>query len=414
MISFNGKRRLCIRLVILAMFASASFAGLIVPQISRAEFIAAAQTTPTPKRKSTKTKALPKTAPTLAPTPDPEQARFANFKHQLHLDMELQCTQCHKFPTANWDKVREKSSAFPDVTDFPKHDSCLECHREQFFSGNPPAICSSCHVNPGPNDSTRFPFPNPREIFDATPRGKKAESEFKVEFPHDKHVEIVSRNTMPTIVRGAMFVSARAAGSEDSCKVCHSVYKPQGKDANEYFSPPPRNLGDGFWLKKGTFNVSPTGHTTCFTCHTEDSGIAPAPADCGTCHKVKQPLPQTDFSPELASKIGLDDKIMLLAWRRRTSSATFRHEWESHVDVGCSTCHNVTTLKTTVIATKKVAVLSCMPCHVTATTDDGGVLNAEVDARKKDPNFACVKCHLSYAKMPVPESHMKAIVEAGK
>lgn len=414
MITCHGKTRLWIRLAVVALFVSAAFAGLIYPQISQAGVQPVPQTTPTPKRRAAKSKSAPKADPTPAATPDPEQARFGNFKHQLHLDMELQCSQCHKFPTANWDKVRAKEVAFPDVTDFPKHDSCLDCHRDQFFNGNPPTICSNCHVNPGPSDSTRFPFPNPREIFDETPRGKKSESEFKVEFPHDKHVEIVSRNTAPRAIRGALFVNARAAASEDSCKVCHAVYRPQGKDADEYFTPPPKNLGDGFWLKKGTFERSPIGHTTCFTCHSEDSGIAPAPTDCGTCHKVKEPLPATDFSQEMANKVGLDDKIMLLAWKRRTSSATFRHEWESHADLNCSQCHNVMTLKTSVIATKKVPVLSCMGCHITGTVDDGGVLNAEVDSRKKNPNFTCVKCHISYGKMPVPESHLKAIVEAGK
>lgn len=411
-----GKSQIRIRLAVVALFASISVAGLLFPLISAAG--ESAKPTPTPRRPSrVKAKATPKpksTPPKAAPTPDPELARFAVFKHQIHLDMEIGCAQCHKVPTANWDKVRDKETAFPDVTDFPKHDSCIDCHREQFFSGKPPAICSSCHLNPGPGDSTRRPFPNPREIFDATPRGKTAVSEFKVEFPHDKHVEIVSRNGRPDPFRGGLFVNARMNSNEDSCKVCHSTYKPQGKDPVEYFSTPPKDVGDGFWLKKGTFKASPIGHTACFTCHSADTGIAPAPTDCGTCHKPKEALPATDFSADLAKKMSVDDKIMLLAWQRRTSSATFRHEWDSHVDLSCATCHNVMTLKTASIKTKKVAVMSCMGCHITATVGDGGVLNAEIEARRKDPKFSCVKCHVSFGSMPIPQSHVQAIVEAGK
>ncbi len=413
MTRLNGKRYQRFRLAVVLLFVCASFGSLFYPRILAVTHGFDAVATPTPKRRpKPKAKTVPK--PTPAPTPDPEQARFGDFKHQIHLDMEMQCSACHKVPTTNWDKVRSKDAAFPDVTDFPKHDSCIDCHREQFFTGRPPAICANCHANPGPGDSTRFPFPNPREIFDATPRGKIAESEFKVAFPHDKHVEIVSQNRSPRARDGALFVTARMSSNEDSCKVCHSTYKPQGDSNDEYFSKPPKDLGDAFWLKKGTFKASPIGHANCFTCHSADSGIAPAPTDCGTCHKVKEPLPATDFTSEFAVRMGIDDKIMLLAWKRRTSAGAFRHEWFSHAELSCATCHNVMTLNTAEIKTKKVPVTSCAGCHITATTNDGGILNSEIDAKKKDPKFSCVKCHVTFGKSPVPESHYKAVVEAGK
>ncbi|MBK8302992.1 MAG: hypothetical protein IPK98_06175 [Chloracidobacterium sp.] len=63
---------------------------------------------------------------------------------------------------------------------------------QQFFKGAKPNICSICHTNPSPRDSTRHPFPNPREIFDASPKGKTATSDFVVGFPHDKHIDIVA------------------------------------------------------------------------------------------------------------------------------------------------------------------------------------------------------------------------------
>jgi len=53
-------------------------------------------------------------------------------------------------------------------------------------------------------------------------------------------------------------------------------------------------------------------------------------------------------------------------------------------------------------------------CHITATTDDGGVLNYEIDQRRKNGSFQCVKCHLGIGARPVPDSHLKAVADAGK
>jgi hypothetical protein len=59
-----------------------------------------------------------------------------------------------------------------------------------------------------------------------------------------------------------------------------------------------------------------------------------------------------------------------------------------------------------------VSVRSCggaEGCHVTATADDGGILNYEIDKKKTSQDFACTKCHISFGKKAVPESHVKAI-----
>ena len=101
------------------------------------------------------------------------------------------------------------------------------------------------------------------------------------------------------------------------------------------------------------------------------------------------------------------------AWSSRTSSGTFRHEFPSHADLSCSTCHDVSAMNTIDQKSKKVPISSCSMCHVTATTADGGALNFEVDARKKNPSFQCVKCHVSFGTRPIPESHTKAIEAAG-
>jgi hypothetical protein len=352
-----------------------------------------------------------------APTPRPRRTavrRYSEFPHDIAAHRK-DCASCHKFPSANWKEVRKGGEAFPDITDYPRHESCLSCHRQQFFRGNPPTICSICHTKPSPNNSARHAFPNPREIFDLTARGRSAVSDFAIFFPHDKHIEIVSENANPSETQnGVRFVKAGFGGraaAEESCAVCHKTYQPQGDSEDEFFTKPPAKLGDQFWLKKGTFKTSPIGHAQCFTCHSAESGIKPAPVDCATCHKFKPAEPKSDFDAKIAAPMKITDKIIVQAWRRRDSSATFRHEFSSHAELECATCHNAATMNTLDAATKKVRVNSCAPCHITATADDGGILNFEVEARKKDAAFQCAKCHLAFGKEAIPESHLKAIAE---
>jgi hypothetical protein len=324
----------------------------------------------------------------------------------------LECSSCHKFPSDNWNKVRAGADAFPDITEYPKHESCLGCHKQQFFRGTPPNICSICHTNPGPRDSSRHPFPNPREIFDQSAKGKKAESDFAIHFSHEKHIDIVTASGgVRSPFRNASFSSRRRA--EESCSVCHKTLKPQGDSSDEYVTKPPSSVGDGFWLKKGTFKSVPISHTTCFTCHSQDSGIEPAPTNCATCHKLKPTAPPPDFDPAFAAQIGVEDRTMLDAWRRRDSSGTFRHEFQSHSEMSCDTCHNVQTINTLDARTMRVAVSSCAMCHVTATVDDGGAMNYEVQLRKTNANFRCTKCHVVFGTKPIPQSHLNAIVDAG-
>jgi hypothetical protein len=386
--------------------------GIFYARFAPNNFVASADTSATPPVKVKKQKARTEPARKEPASPD----KYSEFPHNKH---KLACSSCHKFPSSNWETVR-KTDAFPDVTDYPHHESCLNCHRQQFFSGgksgSSPAICSICHTNPSPDDSSRHPFPNPREIFDQSPKGKRAVSDFQIDFPHDKHIEIVGENRPEQMLKGTMFVNARMRrggdATETSCAVCHQIYKPQGNSDDEFVTKPPEKPSDAFWLKKGTFKTTPTGHTTCFTCHSQDTGILPAPDDCAVCHKLApETNAKTDFDAALASTMGITDKIMLTAWQKRDSSATFRHEFVSHTELKCASCHNAATIKTLDAQTKKVGVTSCSGCHITATSDDGGILNYEIDARKKDAKFECVKCHNAFGKAPIPDSHFKAVAE---
>lgn len=355
--------------------------------------------------------------PKVAPKPKIDYGKFSHTTHVL--TQKLACNSCHKVPSKNWNVVRKGDAAFQDVADFPEHSSCLNCHRSQFFARERPApvICSNCHLAVTPRDTARWLFPSLGDLTDPKLKRRVFVSEFGVGFPHDKHIDVVGTLT-PGSRGSASFVNAlfqdKKAGPPKSCPVCHETYQPQGKSSEEYIVKPPKDIGDNFWLKKGTFKTIPNSHTICFTCHNPDSGIAPEPKNCETCHKLMQPQPlKTDFDPKLAPTMGAD-ALMLARWSRRQSAGGFRHEGGMHPDLNCMDCHNVATAAFSTVdpKTMKIAVKSCGGadgCHITQTLDDGGALNFETDARKKNPNFVCTKCHVVFGKEPLPENHAQAI-----
>jgi hypothetical protein len=282
-----------------------------------------------------------------------DYSRFshANAKHRL------ECQTCHKFPSPNWKAARKESDAFPDISEFPEHQSCIACHRKQFFARERPAprICSNCHVKASPRDTSRFPFPSLGAAFWASARGREFVPDFRVAFPHDKHQD----------------------SGADNCATCHETLKE-------------------------TFKSLPLTHSQCFSCHNQESELAPLPQSCSSCHQPAGVNAHVDFDPKVAKTTGFDDPITLLVWRRRTAAGAFRHE--VHGEIECTKCHDLKTLKP--------AVKSCggaEGCHITATTDDGGILNYEMDQRKANAQFVCVKCHIVYGSRPVPASHPAAV-----
>src|SRR5438552_11786601 len=94
---------------------------------------------------------------------------YAKFSHQTHVvTQKLACNSCHKIPSKNWNSVRKGNAAFADVTDFPEHSSCLNCHRAQFFARErpAPAICSNCHIAVSKRDTSRWLFPSLGDLTD--------------------------------------------------------------------------------------------------------------------------------------------------------------------------------------------------------------------------------------------------------
>jgi hypothetical protein len=369
-----------------------------------------------PQRRSQGNRPQKRVAPPKTPRID-----YIKFSHQTHaVTQKLACNSCHKVPSKNFKETRKGDAVFPDVTDFPEHASCLDCHRSQFFARERPAppICSNCHIAIGPRDTSRWLFPSLGDVTDAKLKRRELVSEFGVGFPHDKHIDVVGFNFPGSKGRrwlvNASLQEKQKDGPPKSCSVCHETYQPQGNSSEEYVTKPPKDLGDNFWLKKGTFKTIPNSHTICFTCHSADSGIAPEPKDCNVCHKLITPAQlKFDFDAKLAATMGTD-AIMLSRSSRRISAGGFRHEGGEHPDLNCLGCHNAASsvFNTLDAKTLKVPVKSCggaAGCHITATTDAGGALNFELDQKKKDPAFVCTKCHVAFGRDGVPENHRQAI-----
>ena len=350
------------------------------------------------------------------------QIDYSRFSHVTHVsNQKLACDSCHKFPTSNWKEVRKADAAFPDVAEFPEHSSCLNCHRQQFFARERPApvICSNCHVAVRPKDTARFLFPSLGDVSDSISKRRDAVSEFAVNFPHQTHMDVIGSNSNRQLEREVRFVHAgfqtKSAEQSDpkNCVICHQTYQPQGESSDEYVTKPPKTLGDAFWLKKGTFKTIPVSHAPCSSCHNTDAGIEPAPSKCDACHKLLPVQTATsDFDPKLAVTMGITDRFILARWTRRESSGTFPHEGGMHPTLTCTSCHNIPSMNTAEPKTLKVSVKSCGGtdgCHITATADEGGALNFEIDQRKSKTDFQCTKCHLAFGSQPVPANHVEAV-----
>src|ERR1051325_823278 len=350
---------------------------------------------------------------------------YSRFSHLTHVNAQkLACDSCHKFPTKNWKDVRKGDAAFPDVAEFPAHASCINCHGPQFFARErpAPAICSNCHIAVTPKDTARFLFPSLGDLTGSPAKRREFVSEFAVNFPHELHMDAIVQRLLPAPDRVVKFVHAefqkekpKEESNPKTCAICHQTYQPQGDSPDEYVKKTPRELGDAFWLKKGTFKTIPVSHAPCSTCHNTEAGIEPAPSKCEACHKLVplQPV-AVDFDPKLAVNMGILDQTLLARWRRRESSGAFPHEGGMHPTLSCTSCHNLPTMNTTEQKTLKVSIKSCGGaggCHVTATSDEGGALNFEIDQRHAKADFQCTKCHLVFGSQPVPASHVAAIAK---
>lgn len=256
----------------------------------------------------------------LAVTPAEAQLRarsaaidYSSFSHSTHVtNQKLACSSCHKFPTKNWKEVRKGDAAFPDVAEFPEHTSCLNCHRQQFFARERPVpkICSNCHVKATPIDTSRYVFPSLREAFLSTTTGATFVSELRVQFPHDKH-------------------------SDQECTDCHqSRESPQTK---------------------------PLAHAMCFTCHNQESELAPLPQSCDTCHKTAAPQRSTKSATGFANGWVLEKVFAHAA--PQADYSQFKHDNRNHARLPCLLCHRRENNSPQPTLPGKVAHTPCTGCH---------------------------------------------------
>ena len=306
----------------------------------------------------------PSSRPSPAATIDYSRFSHATKKHQGA------CNTCHKVPTGNWQKARD----FPDIADFPGHDACVSCHRQQFFKGAKPVICSGCHSKVSPKDDVRFAFRNPA-----------APSQFLIEFPHDKHQDVIARifRTLQVEERPPFVAASFTYASADdktkhynNCEICHSP-RPTGPTA------PPTGWPDSFVPDAATFKDAPTSHAACFNCHWKSQ--QPKNDNCAGCHKL---------SDRSAVKVDAPSRFSL----------KFRHAREQHV-AECTTCHiNITKSSTLRGLKPDVPITSCTECH----NKDGLRLDVskELEAVDKNRAFVCTYCHTSdVGRRDPPSSH---------
>ena len=303
----------------------------------------------------------------------PPRVDYSKFSHTTDKHRG-QCLTCHKSPTQNWRRVRD----YPDVTDYPGHAACVSCHRRQFFKGANPEVCLVCHLKSSPRDDRRYAFRNPA-----------SSRQFSIEFPHDKHQDVIARlrrpsfetatTSQPRFTKALFSIPSAAfdspAKAYNNCTICHSERPtPPG--------PPAGGWVDSFSPDAATFKSVPLSHASCFNCHWKSQ--PPISTDCAGCHKNATPHISASGVERISMK--------------------FRHAREQHV-AECTTCHiNITKSATLRGLKPDVPITSCTECH----NKDGLRLDVskELEAIDKNKDFVCVYCHTSnIGRQDPPSSH---------
>jgi cytochrome c553 len=319
-------------------------------------------------------------------------AKYSYFLHSSDKHKVLACKACHKVPT-EWTAHRD----FPDVADFPNHDACIRCHRQQFFTrqsvvGTGPAICTVCHVRAAPREAGRFAFGNPNRANQATKA--KDERQFTIEFPHDKHQNVIaSARPGPGSGQSVSFIRAsffptpfddQKKPDYNNCTICH-----QRNDA-VVVAPLSGSPDAAAAQANKYFKTMPHAHDSCFNCHWKNQ--KPEGVDCAGCHK-----------PAATS-------VAVLAPKR--ISAMFSHEGGKGEHVSeCTTCHiNITRASTLRGLTPDVPIAACVTCHKdNKKTTYPKITTIEEELAQFKKTSSCTYCHQADVgnKKP-PASHEAA------
>ena len=320
----------------------------------------------------------------VQPSPRGTAAKYSAFLHASQKHQSMSCNVCHKIPTS-WNAQRD----FPDVADFPNHDACVRCHRQQFFTrqamvGTGPAICTVCHLRAAPREAARFAFGKPNNANQAAKT--KDQRQFTIEFPHDKHQNVIA--DAGSWRRRPFASHHRLKGFDDpkpvynNCSICH-----RRTDALPAASVPAQAEASS---SSSFFKTMPHSHDSCFDCHWKNQ--KPAGSDCGGCHKPAN----TYLAPAGSKRI----------------AAKFNHEGGKgeHV-MECTSCHiNITRAATLRGLTPDVPIAACTTCHKDnkKITYPKAVTIEEEFAQYQKTN-ACSYCHAPDvgARKP-PASHQAA------
>jgi hypothetical protein len=357
---------------------------------------------------------------------------YSKFSHATKGHFE-NCSSCHLIP----------SFQKPDIADYPDHPACINCHRQQFFRGARPVICSNCHTVTAPRGEARFKFPKEQEA-----------SQFTDIFPHASHIKTTSLLQFEKVAGRKMNIQA-------TCMHCHKVDAAAQK-------PPAGAPPDAFAAPAGTFMTTPTSHATCFACHwqkgAENREQPPLSTECAGCHKnLVRPLiqtaalntPPTGASPAVGTtnapqivpavargtlRTTLQTSLQgtLAAHKTLTSprvSPKFVHELDPHkkrtndegkeVVITCTQCHagvrKAATLEAMRLKVNQVQLLpscSTSACHTAISGTTGLKLSVfrELRERGKDAKFDCALCHAPPVSLnpEVPCSHYNAVLGSAK
>jgi hypothetical protein len=341
------------------------------------------------ERRVRKSPAARRVTPAPAGKAAPDYSRFSH-RSRSH---QQACASCHEAPTSNWRTAR----GFPDIADYPGHESCVSCHRQQFFNGARPAICTICHTNASPRDDLRFAFGQPNAAHQAA-RAQDLR-QFKIEFPHDKHQDVIATLLHAPLLREeATFAPASfnlKSGTADekraqfnNCTICHETNRRQPL-------PPKGGWPGAFVPAPETFKTVPASHASCFSCHWKSQ--PPTKDDCAGCHTPAA----TAFIPQ--------------SWPTRIS-AKFIHEGggpnKDHI-AECTTCHiNITKASTLRGMTPDVPIAACSTCHnndmQSNTYKQITTIEMELDGFEKTQN--CSYCHTpDVGRKSAPRSHCRSV-----
>lgn len=334
---------------------------------------------------------------------------YSRFKHEDHRlpVAKLDCADCHTI-SSPLEPDLVAAATKPSAAGYPYHDSCVRCHRQQFFKGASPAICSVCHTRSSPRlaarDMLKFPKQDEQQIA----------REFPGYFPHSTHQSVIARQKSVPPSQQALtnwsFARASFRAVEDApprlpenCATCHLT------DEREPVAIAVGGTETAFKPEvKGTFKTVPSGHASCFNCHWQSQ--KPVKDDCAGCHlsqdeytkKKRAASLQAQLPGLLSPKAAEWFKTWPRDWPKRLS-IKFRHDTANH-NIGCTSCHiNLMQMETLNIPKADVPIATCAPCHISTSPvlrREGGNLTifSEMTAEAKDTENrtnTCIGCHTS-------------------